>query len=68
MKNKNIAWIMASVLCLAAPIGAQAPASSGHSGFHAAIGAGYGSIAFTCDVCTGKIGRASCRERVLWYV
>ena len=52
MKNKNIVWIMASVLCLAAPIGAQAPASSGHSGFHAAIGAGYGSIAFTCNVCS----------------
>ena len=51
MKNKKIAWIMASVLCLTAPIGAQAPASSGHSGVHAAIGAGYGSIAFTCDVC-----------------
>ena len=51
MKTKKIAWILASVLCLAAPIRAQAPASSGHSGFHAAIGAAYGSIAFTCNVC-----------------
>ena len=51
MKNKKPLWIMASVVCLAAPIAAQAPASSGHSGFHAAIGAGYGSIAFTCNVC-----------------
>ena len=52
MNNIKIAWIMASVFCLTAPIGAQAPASSGHSGFHAAIGAGYGSMAFTCNVCS----------------
>ena len=51
MKSGKVRWIIASVLFLATPIGAQAPANSGHSGFHAAIGAGYGSVGVTCDGC-----------------
>jgi hypothetical protein len=51
MKVRSLGCIAFTAGLLAAPLGAQGAPAEGHTGFHAAVGAGFGSVGLSCNGC-----------------